>query len=174
MITLTCAHCGGAFQVPPYRTDAKYCSMKCYLAERWVRSGKCLRCGKATPTRFCSDTCRKAHWNQHGFSVYRKPGFWKCKMKLIKQLGGKCARCGNPDMRVLDINHLDRTQKVRPSGGQYTYGRRIKDWNANTGNMELLCANCHRIHTWEQMGYGKSIAADAIEPELPRSSSRRY
>ena len=30
------------------------------------------------------------------------------------------------------------------------------DYGEYKDNLELLCANCHRIHTWEQMGYRKT------------------
>jgi len=77
------------------------------------------------------------------------------KNEIIKYLGGKCSKCGTKDIRVLEINHKDRSKKKRPPKLHYTMGNRLREWSKNIDNLELLCANCHRIHTWEQMGYGK-------------------
>jgi len=80
-------------------------------------------------------------------------------MEIMVALGGKCAVCGNDDFRCLDIHHIDPALKTRPKDGIYIMSRRLKDWDANKGNLELLCANCHRLHTWEQRGYGLGIDA---------------
>jgi len=73
--------------------------------------------------------------------------------QLIRELGGKCIKCGNKDIRVLDINHKDMAKKKRPKKLHYTMYNRLKEWENNKENLELLCSNCHRIHTWVQMGY---------------------
>ena len=72
----------------------------------------------------------------------------------FEKLGGKCVKCGINDIRVLDINHKDPTKKERPKDGKYNWTRRFKEWNKNIGNIELLCSNCHRIHTWKQRNFG--------------------
>lgn len=76
------------------------------------------------------------------------------KNEIIKLLGGKCVNCGNADARVLDIHHKDKTKKIRPPKLHYTMENRLKEWGNNIKNLELLCANCHRIHTWEERGHG--------------------
>jgi thymidine kinase len=78
-------------------------------------------------------------------------------LEIIKQLGGKCNKCGINDIRVLDINHLDPTKKTKYKNKMQTTARRLKDWAKNIKHLELLCANCHRIHTWKQMKYGKGL-----------------
>jgi 5-methylcytosine-specific restriction endonuclease McrA len=83
--------------------------------------------------------------------------FWREKLKVIKKLGGKCKQCGITDYRVLDINHIDRLKKNIPLKRNYSWEFRVKDWQKNIENLELLCSNCHRIHTWEQMDYGKYV-----------------
>jgi hypothetical protein len=30
----------------------------------------------------------------------------------------------------------------------------LKDWEVNRDNIELLCANCHRLHNWETQYFG--------------------
>lgn len=160
-IRFICQKCGKEFEVPyseTYRRKAgvKYCSMACYQAARWGYNGKCQNCGKPTNTKFCSNECQKEYWNKHGYELQKKNRYWERKIELIKSLGGKCVVCGNDDIRVLDIHHIDQSKKIVPKNRQYAWTRRFKDWEANRGNLEILCANCHRIHTWEQMGYGQS------------------
>lgn len=134
----------------------KYCGRACYMAARWGGTGQCRQCGEDCATQFCSPVCSKAYWNKNGAAVHKHPRNWRRKLALIESLGGKCIICGFADIRALDINHKNPTTKVRPKTG-YTWGRRFRDWEANAGNLELLCANCHRLHTWEQRGFGRGI-----------------
>ena len=150
--TNKCEVCKKDFRIFPYRR-AKYCSMKCYLLARWG-TGLCKQCRKPSKYRFCSDRCRKDYWNENDWGI-KKKNYWIKKKALIESLGGKCVKCGESDFRVLDINHIDRNKKKKAFKGQYNWGRRFQDWDKNKGNLELLCANCHRKHTWEQMKYGK-------------------
>lgn len=75
----------------------------------------------------------------------------------MEKLGSKCVECGINDIRVLDIHHKDMSKKFIPAGRKFNWHRRLKDWKSDITNIELLCANCHRIHTWEQMQYGRGI-----------------
>ena len=147
-IKTNCAKCGKEFKYRPYR-PAKYCSRKCYLEARFYVGGKCIVCGKKARILYCSEVCRKKYWNKHGYAKHKKKYYWDKKISIIKTLGNKCSECGNNDIRVLDINHIDRLQKKRPSHGTYTWSWRLKEWKGNMKNLELLCANCHRIHTWK-------------------------
>jgi hypothetical protein len=151
-----CKRCGKTFLSDP-RRNAIYCSMNCYHKARWNFTGKCKTCGKPVESKavYCCDQCRKDYWNKNDYQIFKKKRIWKRKTELIEKLGGKCVKCGISDIRVLDINHKDRNKKVRPKDGKYSWHRRFKEWDKNIKNLELLCANCHRIHTWNQMGYGK-------------------
>ena len=157
-LTQVCEHCSKSFEVKAYLVrngGGKYCSRACYQAHRWEQDGKCKHCGKKSVTRFCSPDCQKAYWNRNGYVLQKKRRLWERKLEIITELGGKCARCGNADLRVLDLHHIDPTKKVIPKNRQYTWLRRLADWKKNKGNLELICANCHRIHTWDQLGFQK-------------------
>jgi len=139
------------------RLSSKHCSRECYLKSRWVGIKNCKYCGKKLKKkelRYCSKKCRRLYWNQNEYQLTKKKRIWERKKEIIGKLGGKCTDCGNSDLRVLDINHIDRTKKTRPKKGQYSWQHRLKEWESNMGNLELLCANCHRIHTYIQMNYG--------------------
>ena len=140
----------------------RFCSQKCYLLGRWGLA-KCQNCGKESKIRYCSDQCRKNYWNTHSYHIFKRKYYWVKKFQIIKELGGKCRKCGVEDYRMLDINHIDRKLKGIPKDKRktYTWTFRIKEWRSNMKNLELLCANCHRLFTWKQMDYGiKSPAKD--------------
>ena len=162
-----CLVCGKEFYLiklsPNYLKSKRgiYCSRQCYLNARWtVKNRKCIICKKKlkeNQLRYCSEKCiiEGIRLSYRKNSLKDKRKFWQEKINLLKELGGKCKICGNSDIRVLDINHKDRSKKFRLKGkGLHSWGRRFKDWKENKGNLEILCANCHRIKTWEQMNYG--------------------
>lgn len=149
--TKVCQKCGKEFNT---YWNCKYCSYECYWNSRWGMK-TCKGCGKKIARlRYCSDKCRQDYWNKNDYHLFKKAKYWKQKLELIKELGGKCIKCGISDIRVLDINHKDRKKKILPPKLRYTWQRRLKDWKKNKQNLELLCSNCHRIHTWKQRNYG--------------------
>jgi hypothetical protein len=74
-------------------------------------------------------------------------------------LGGECASCGNSDKRVLQFNHknLDgahhhNSDRGANSGPQLV--AKILSGKVDHQALEILCANCHMIVTYEAL-YGK-------------------
>jgi len=150
MFMKNCLYCMKSFKT--YHDEAKYCSHSCYLQDRW-KGGKCKTCGATSKTTFCSNKCRKDFWNKNEYHLNKKKRMQDRKDDLIRLLGGCCVKCGINDVRVLDIHHKDSSKKVRPPKLHYTMGNRLREWHQNTSNLELLCANCHRIHTAEDRIY---------------------
>jgi len=149
-----CVFCVKDYKIKT-RSSSKYCSRECYLKARFG-TGKCKLCGKVSKNRFCSKKCRDTHWNVN-YKQDKNRIQWKRKLELLKRLGNKCKFCGNTDIRCLEINHIDRSLKGRPKSNKYNLSTRLAEWNKNESNLEILCANCHRVHTWKQMNYGKYI-----------------
>lgn len=153
--TYICKKCGKQFVC--YH-NGKYCSRDCYWNSRWSKNKTCKTCGKKLITgqyRYCSRECMKKYWDKNDYHLNKKKRMRDRKIEIMKLLGGKCVKCGNTDFRVLDINHKDKNKKKRPPKLHYTMSNRLREWSKNISNLELLCANCHRIHTWKQMRYGK-------------------
>jgi len=114
---------------------------------------------------------------------------WERKLEVIKKLGGKCKVCGLDDIRVLDINHIDRDKKDKhknfgrprsrwllPAPSAHSWLKRLQNWEGDLDNIEILCANCHRKHTWEQMGYRLEIRLYGkykISPEYCKIAEER-
>jgi len=156
----TCENCKKEYNVFPCHKDSKYCSKDCYISKRWGQK-TCKFCNKKIiGRRYCNEKCQRGYWNINDYHLNKKKRIWDRKMEIINKLGGKCIKCGIDDFRILEINHIDRSKKKRPQNRQYNWTRRLKEWNENIDNLELLCANCHRLHTWEQMGYGKDVDPD--------------
>ena len=78
----------------------------------------------------------------------RRAKAWAAKCEFLKRLGGECVRCGNNDIRVLDVDHIDPSKKRKPRNG--TVPARLALWKREVNNLQLLCANCHRIKTHQQ------------------------
>jgi len=159
-VQLKCQSCQKAFEVHAHRAHkAKYCSRACYREARFRTSEKCPCCGKPAPTgrRFCSTKCWKGFWARYEGRRYqkRKAGYNARQRAIIDGLGGKCKRCGQADPRCLDIDHIDSTKKLRPKHRQYPTSIRIKLWEREMDNLQVLCANCHRIKTWEDRERGR-------------------
>jgi hypothetical protein len=60
----------------------------------------------------------------------------------------RCCECGNEDPRVLDFDHLDPSQKEFDISNAY-YKVSWERLKAEIDKCQVLCANCHRIKTWE-------------------------
>jgi hypothetical protein len=59
-----------------------------------------------------------------------------------------CARCGEPDPRVLQFHHRDRSKKRREVSALRT-NHNLAVIMAEVAKCDVLCANCHIITEWE-------------------------
>ena len=60
-----------------------------------------------------------------------------------------CARCGyNAHPAALDYNHIDPSKKTMSIGQYISSNRDAEALLKELENCEVLCANCHRIHTF--------------------------
>jgi len=102
----------------------------------------CEYCGKelgeqnkfTNNRKYCNTTCRKKAYNMRFFGVSSMNPESVRRFKLLRDRGKKCEICG---LKVehecqLDIDHIDGNSK-----------------NNNFSNLQILCANCHRLKTWK-------------------------
>lgn len=93
------------------------------------------------------EECRKrnkeyAKRNKSKVAILTRNWVQRKRESIIQgKLGGKCIRCGNDDIRVLEVNHKEVKTK-RGRRDWYTRGFDLR-------KVELLCANCHRIEHYE-------------------------
>ena len=92
---------------------------------------------------------------------------FKRKMTVISLLGGKCARCGEDDWRVLQVNHVvGMTKGEFPRSGAPLY-RAIAAGKRSLEDLELLCANCNARYEYERGRLGEPIRPiKEVENEL--------
>jgi 5-methylcytosine-specific restriction endonuclease McrA len=149
-----CEHCSDFFSRPPHKNrPAKFCSESCYHQSRWGKDGTCLVCGvPVVGARFCGKEHRVTYWNARDKERWptRRIRYWEKKRKIIESLGGCCTDCGISDIRVLEIDHINPANKSKPAHGNYPHHVRFKLWEKEMDNLQLLCANCHRIKTHRQ------------------------
>ena len=96
----------------------------------------CLHCNRELlagrrDKKYCSRKCKVEAKNLRLYgkrlNVYRRR-----RIRGLDRLGGICAVCGFVPVHVgqLDIDHIDGNHK-----------------NNNPYNLQVLCANCHRLKT---------------------------
>jgi 5-methylcytosine-specific restriction endonuclease McrA len=71
------------------------------------------------------------------------------RLKIIEFFGGQCQNCGFEDSRALQVHH-----KEGLNGEKRLLSPELWSWiqrhqSEARRELELLCANCHAIHTYE-------------------------
>ncbi|MBT6051463.1 MAG: hypothetical protein HOG49_32075 [Candidatus Scalindua sp.] len=73
--------------------------------------------------------------------------FWAKKIKAIRLLGGKCKKCNNDDIFVLEFHHIDsKTKKGEINSFLQSKKKCSSKWSEiekELNKCELLCRNCH-------------------------------
>jgi hypothetical protein len=102
----------------------------------------CLKCGKPydkvrSTHVYCTTSCRKAAHNKQKID----------KLAAIKLERG-CCKCGyNTHPAALHFNHIDPSTKSFNIGSNGS--KSLEELILETEKCEVLCANCHAIHTIE-------------------------
>lgn len=129
-----------------------WCKEEKELSEFYFRSDSkkyktvCKVCNRANAKQH-----REKPENKNKILKYQRNLFRAKRDLLLLELGGKCSKCGISDYRVLDIHHSNPEKKqYKPTHSNH---KRILDWQINKDELELLCANCHRIETHTQRGW---------------------
>ncbi|OIO49721.1 MAG: hypothetical protein AUJ39_00505 [Parcubacteria group bacterium CG1_02_42_13] len=146
MPIVKCKICGSPFYTKPFwikRGYGKYCSRECQHKSR--KSGKmikCFICGtevykqtkalkhSKSKKYFCGKSCQ-TKWRNAKF-IGPKHANWKNGEYAYKSVLTRhkilraCGLCGNRDIRVLAVHHIDR-----------------KRTNNKIKNLAWLCHNCH-------------------------------
>jgi hypothetical protein len=77
---------------------------------------------------------------------HKRTVYYQLKQEAITVLGGKCCHCQCSDIRCLEIDHI-----VPVRGDRSLYGVKLYRSVAqgNTEGLQVLCACCHAIKTYE-------------------------
>lgn len=85
---------------------------------------------------------------------------------IVRYLNKKsCTICGEYDIRTLEFDHIDPTNKLFSISQAVRQGYSWKDIEMEIKKCRVLCANCHKKHTASQQGWYKNLEArTGIEP----------
>ena len=120
----------------------------------------CEHCNlKFTPSkhkktqRFCSTKCRQAAHYQNNKQQYadKFKEYYRTRVDALNKikLEAGCATCGyNAHPAALEFNHIDPSQKTA------NVADKITSWSwervlEEVDKCEVLCSNCHHIHSYE-------------------------
>lgn len=85
-----------------------------------------------TGNSYCSKSCSNSNNNRLFRQGENNPNFKNgirtYRSKKLREVEGKCERCGIDDIRVLEVHHIDKNRH-----------------NNKSENLRVLCANCHLI-----------------------------
>lgn len=71
------------------------------------------------------------------------------RKKLVAELGGKCAECGNTNQNVLQVDHIHGggIKELKEKGRYWMYKDALQlAYDGTNDKYQLLCANCN----WEK------------------------
>ena len=77
-----------------------------------------------------------------------------CKLIVHQKYGGKCVHCGENDLAVLTIDHINddgNTEKHRDSSRKFYYELRTQPLRED---LQILCFNCN----WRKRIYGSDMS----------------
>lgn len=91
-------------------------------------------------------TKRIRHYYNEKNRQYRS----NARQKALTSLGGKCSICGNDDLRVLQIDHVNNDGNKERRLSRTIIFRKIINMTSFEARLkyQLLCANCHAIKTY--------------------------
>jgi hypothetical protein len=69
-----------------------------------------------------------------------------------------CVDCGESDLNVLELDHVDREQKLEEVSLLSRRGRSLAQLKMEIERCEVRCVNCHRRRTARQFGWVKRIS----------------
>lgn len=85
----------------------------------------------------------------------------KIRLMALLKLGGKCALCEIDDVRLLEFDHInnngakDRKSRNTPGSNKYKFHKEIIAGKRE--DIQLLCANCHKLKTWKYFSVEDNI-----------------
>lgn len=100
------------------------------------------------------DACLRAKKNRKHVNKQQRSRRIKLKSQVTNYLlTHPCESCGESNPIVLEFDHLDRDNKTAKVSDLVCQGRAWSVILTEIEKCRVLCANCHRLHTHEQLGW---------------------
>lgn len=120
------------------------------------RIAKHIGCSKSTVSYYCnSDVKEKTLERSRKVSNETKNNYRRKRVAYYREFIWRykricgCAKCGNKDPRVLDYDHIDGKDKIDIISRMAGQTVSMKNLKEEIKKCQILCANCHRIKTFE-------------------------
>ena len=135
-------------------------------SEFYVKDRKSGR--RHTQCKSCYKERRKVTYKEH-YEKYRDEYLARGKIRrtklraefrsnMLQFLKRKaCITCGENDIRVLELDHIDSSQKTFNISQAVRIGKTWQQVLEEIKKCQILCANCHKIKTAEEFGWYKNI-----------------
>jgi len=78
------------------------------------------------------------------YKAKKREEWWEYKKNL------SCTRCGAAHPAIIDFHHVDRNDPNKQKVHQLVQSGRYHAAHEEIKKCLILCANCHRIHHWEE------------------------
>ncbi len=146
-------------RIPVYETEGISSILIGATCER-VLMRQCRDCGKEKTIdqfdsagtikgiKYYRGQC-KSCYSKFKSDIRSKVRQWYLEFK--KELS--CKECGNSDHRVLEFHRPDTSDKTATVGKMVNNGCTIESIQKEIDKCITLCANCHRIETYEEFWY---------------------
>jgi 5-methylcytosine-specific restriction endonuclease McrA len=94
----------------------------------------------------------KRQRNQRYYQNKGRAKFQAERMAVIALLGGKCADCGEDDIRMLEIDHIfnDGSEHKKLRRSPASRNRDVLSGTYDASRLQILCGNCHNVKTWSE------------------------
>jgi hypothetical protein len=134
----------------------------------------CANCNRISElTRIgCGEYIQNALHNKYSGSWDQRTYGWSNKFNLLKDMGGRCSRCGIGDLAVLEIHHVELFHHSK-NGKEWKFIqvkiRRNKTYRLmilqgfKEGKYSLLCCNCNKLDAQKQGRSGPYIQQALIQ-----------
>lgn len=132
--------------------NCKDCGIELIKGENWYPSQEDNR-------KYICNTCHReanketCHKND---ALSKRRASVKAREECITILGGRCKRCGFPDIRALCIDHRNGGGSLerRRIGNSRYYKTVLEQIRGGSQAYQCLCANCNMIKARKRKEYG--------------------
>lgn len=121
----------------------------------YARQSKCKPCKRAYDREYHAKRSQEVKLRKQELQVSRRHHIRDLYIEYLKSQ--HCVLCGEDDIVVLELDHLDPSEKLMCVSDMVGRGFSWESIEKEISKCRVLCCNCHRRHTAEQLGWEKAL-----------------